>query len=169
MKLIRDVIHTFASLFKGLRVTFVNWKLRPGVTELYPEQKTKLPERFRGMPTLPRDPSTGFCRCIGCGACARVCPENIITVTQDKTDPKNRKPAEFTIDMSRCMFCGFCMEVCPVKCLKPAKTFEMTCRSRKDMIYDLERLMDKGGEFPMETVAAGVDGGPEPPGKGESE
>jgi NADH-quinone oxidoreductase subunit I len=175
MKLIKDVIHTFASLLKGLRVTLLNWSiLRPSVTELYPEEKPKLPERFRGMPTLPRDKATGFCRCIGCGACARVCPENIITVTQDKSDPKNRKPEEFTIDISRCMFCGLCMEVCPVKCLKSAKSFELTCRSRKDMVYDLNRLMDMGGEFPEEPVApsphpspAGGEGDSSP--KGESQ
>jgi len=191
MKLIKDVIGTFVSLFKGLKVTLINWSwLRPSVTELYPEEKPKLPERFRGMPTLPRDPKTGLSRCIACGSCARVCPEHIITVEADKSEPKSKKPSEFTIDISRCMFCGLCMEVCPVKCLKPADHLELTCRTREEMIYDLERLMEMGGEFPPESeketpspqpspasgegeaaaktesggsVAAGADGGTEQP------
>lgn len=151
ISLVRDVKNTFVSIAKGMWVTLVNWSvLRPSVTELYPEEKPYLPESFRGMPTLPVDPKTGKPKCVACGACARMCPENIITVVMDKSDPKDRKPAEFTIDISRCMFCGLCMEVCPTGGLRPARTFEISCYTREGMFYDLEALMKLGGELPAE-------------------
>lgn len=147
-----DIINSFVSIVKGLWVTALNWSvLRPSVTELYPEQAPALPERYRGIPSLPVDPKTGRSPCIACGACARMCPEHIITVTAEKgADPKDRKPAEFTIDISRCMWCGLCMEVCPVNCLKPARSFELACYTREGMVYRLDDLMRLGGELPAE-------------------
>lgn len=151
--LVKDIINSFVSIAKGLWVTLVHWSpARPCVTELYPEEKPVLPENYRGMPTLPVDPNTGRSRCIACGACMRMCPEHVINVVADKSDPKDRKPAEFTIDISRCMWCGLCMEVCPTNCLRPARTFEFACYTRKDMVYDLKTLMELGGELPVEPV-----------------
>ena len=97
-----------------MRVTLTNWSiLRPSVTELYPEIKPKLPENYRGVPTLPVDPETGRSPVHRMRNVREDVPEGIITVELDKTDPKDRKPAEFTIDISRCMWCGLCTEVCP--------------------------------------------------------
>lgn len=153
--ILKDVVNSFVSVVKGLKVTLYNWSiLRGPVTELYPEDKPNLPERYRGMPVLPIDPDTGRCRCIACGMCARTCPEGIITVVQDKTDPKDRKPAEFTIDISRCMFCGLCIESCPVKCLIPSRNFELACRTREEMCFNLEDLMRMGGQFPPKETKA---------------
>lgn len=150
--LLKDIINAFVSIPKGLYITAKNWMwTRPSVTELYPEQQPTLPENYRGMPCLPVDPATGRSACIACGACARMCPEGIITVVAEKgADPKDRRPAEFTIDISRCMWCGLCMEVCPKNCLVPARTFELACRTREGMIYTLEGLMKLGGTLPVE-------------------
>jgi len=149
--ILKDIANSFVSIPKGLWVTLVNWSIaRPCVTELYPEQRPELPENYRGLPALPVDPKTGRSRCIGCGACARMCPEHIITVELDKTDPKDRKPAVFEIDISRCMWCGLCTEVCPTNCLVMSKNFELACRTREQMIYTLQDLMRLGGEFPPE-------------------
>lgn len=150
--LIKDILNAFISIPKGLAVTVRNWFFtRPAVTELYPEERRELPERYRGMPSLPVDPVTGRTPCIACGACARICPEHIITVVPEKgADPKDRKPAEFTIDISRCMWCGLCSEVCPKNCLRPARTFELACYTREGMVYRLEDLMRLGGTLRAE-------------------
>jgi NADH-quinone oxidoreductase subunit I len=150
--LLSDILNVFVSIPKGLWVTVKNWfYTRKPVTELYPEEKRELPERYRGMPTLPVDPMTGRSRCIACGACARICPEHIITVVAEKGEtPKDRKPAEFTIDISRCMWCGLCSEVCPKNCLTPARDFELACYTRDGMVYKLEDLMRLGGQLRAE-------------------
>lgn len=69
-----------------------------------------------GMPNLfggrfsrffePR-PSVNRKKCIGCGNCARVCPEK--TITMKKT--KGKKLA--TIKRDRCIRCFCCQELCP--------------------------------------------------------
>ncbi len=150
MNILRKTWDMFASIFKGLGATAKNWAFtRPSVTVNYPEERLVLPERYRGMPTLPVDEETGDTTCIACGACMRICPEHVITVTAAKTDdPKNRKPEVFTIDISRCMWCGLCMEVCPKDCLKPARKFELSCETREEMIYDLQKLKELGGTMP---------------------
>ena len=150
--ILKDIINSFVSIAKGLWVTLTHWgPARGSVTELYPEQKPQLPENFRGMPTLPVNPKTGRPNCIACGACARMCPEQIIIVEAEKgTDPKDRRPAKFEIDISRCMWCGLCMEVCPTGGLTPARTFEHACYTRKCMVLTLEDLMKLGGELPAE-------------------
>lgn len=144
--ILKDIVNTFVSIPKGLWVTLKNWSiLRPSVTELYPEQRPELPERYRGMPCLPADPESGKSGCIACGACARMCPEGIITVEGEKTESGERKVTKFEIDISRCMFCGLCMEVCPKNCLDPARTFELSCYTRDGMKYTLDDLIKMGG------------------------
>lgn len=160
-----DIKNSFVSIIKGLKVTAINWSFtRPSVTQLYPEQKPELPDAYRGMPTLPVHPETGRSDCIACGACARMCPEEIITVEADKSDPKDRKPAVFTIDISRCMFCGLCMEVCPKNCLRPARTFELATCTREGMVYNLDKLQELGGQLSLEPEvdAVGDEKGPSP-------
>lgn len=152
--LLKDIINSFVSVAKGMWVTLVHWSpARESVTELYPEQKPDLPEAYRGVPCLPVDPETGRPNCIACGMCAKVCPEQIITVVLDKTDPKDRKPAEFTIDISRCMWCGLCSEACPTGGLVLGKDFELACRDRKCMVLNLEDLKKMGGELPPKEKA----------------
>lgn len=150
--ILKDIVNSFVSIIKGLGVTLYNWSfLRPSVTQLYPEERPVLPERYRGMPVLPVDPETGRSGCIACGMCARTCPQGIITVVMDKSDPKDRKPLTFTIDLSKCMFCGLCSDACPTKCLVPAKNFELACTTREGMFYELDDLMRLGGILPKET------------------
>lgn len=144
-----EIIYTVVSLVKGLVVTFTNvWRKK--VTLQYPEKRWELPENYRGMPVLPVDPKTGTHRCIACGACARICPEQIITVVHEVGEDKKRKLTEFTIDMSRCMFCGLCSDICPTSGLVPSDVYELSSTSRDQMMFNLADLMEYGGTFPEE-------------------
>ena len=142
-----EIIYTVTSLIKGLAVTFVNF-FRKKVTLQYPEERWELPENYRGMPSLPVDAKTGQHKCIACGSCARICPEQIITIEHEVGEDKKRKLKEFKIDMSRCMFCGLCAESCPTGGLEMSKTYELSSTSRDQMVFDLEDLMRIGGTFP---------------------
>ena len=57
-------------------------------------------------------PKTDYNTCIGCGTCARVCPETAITM-----DKKMAKPKPVT-DYDYCKGCGICAAECPVKAIK---------------------------------------------------
>jgi 2-oxoacid:acceptor oxidoreductase delta subunit (pyruvate/2-ketoisovalerate family) len=57
-------------------------------------------------------PNTNFDKCIGCGTCAKVCPDGVIIMTK-----KGKKQIPVT-DYDFCKGCGICAEECPVKCIK---------------------------------------------------
>ncbi|MCK4554382.1 4Fe-4S binding protein [Candidatus Parcubacteria bacterium] len=58
-------------------------------------------------------PKTDLNKCIGCGTCAKVCPENAIKMVENK----NGK-LQPVIDYNFCKGCGLCAEECPVKAIK---------------------------------------------------
>jgi len=53
-------------------------------------------------------PTVNTVKCIGCGKCAKVCPESAITIENKKS----------FIDKAKCIGCGECMTVCPVKAIE---------------------------------------------------
>lgn len=59
-------------------------------------------------------PKTDYKKCIGCGTCARICPENAIIMVKDNPKPTKLKPKT---DYNFCKGCGLCAEECPVKAI----------------------------------------------------
>ncbi|MCK4539907.1 4Fe-4S binding protein [Candidatus Parcubacteria bacterium] len=57
-------------------------------------------------------PVIDYNKCIGCGRCAKVCPENAIKMVL-----KNGKQKPI-VDFNYCKGCGLCAAECPVKCVK---------------------------------------------------
>ena len=72
------------------------------VTTSYPEVAEPAPPAYRGQVLLVTE------RCLGDGACARVCPSGAIAVTGTPYEGWT-----WELDDSRCVFCGLCAEVCP--------------------------------------------------------
>lgn len=56
-------------------------------------------------------PTTDYNKCIGCGMCAKVCPENIITM--ESGTGKNKPKTNYDY----CKGCGICAAECPVKAI----------------------------------------------------
>ena len=121
---------------------------RRRVTVQYPDQKVKLPPRWRGRIVLSRDPDGGE-RCVACYLCAVACPVDCIAL-QTTEDPADRRyPEFFRINFSRCIFCGYCEEACPTYAIQLTPDYEMCEYHRHNMVYEKEDLMINGpGKYP---------------------
>lgn len=141
---INEGVYTIRSIISGHYVTLKNL-FRKKSTMQYPEVRWELPEGYRGLPCLPVDPETGKDVCIGCQACVRICPTQLITVETHTGDDKKRVVDGFQMKIGYCMFCGLCAETCPVDAIRMSKEYELAEFTRKDMIYNRDRLNAVGG------------------------
>ncbi len=102
----------------------------------YPEERLAMPEAFRNFPILLYDDATGHELCTSCFQCERICPPQVIHMTQ-ATDPTTGKPvpavAEFMIEYDACMSCGLCAEVCPFDAIKMDHEFELSTADHNSM------------------------------------
>ncbi len=109
--------------------------LRAGrVTLPYPLKPMKAPERFRGRPSIDGS------KCIGCGACAEICPPRLITVSDEGT---TRRVA---LNYSRCTYCARCQEICPVGSMTCSEDFETATATREDLAVSVELELALCGE-----------------------
>src|SRR5262245_3877997 len=112
-------------------------------TVQYPEERLAMPEAFRNFPILLYDDKTGHELCTSCFQCERICPPQVIHMTQ-ANDPATGKPvpavAEFMIEYDACMSCGLCAEVCPFEAIKMDHEFELATAGHPTMTVDKVRL-----------------------------
>ncbi|MCS6938864.1 MAG: 4Fe-4S binding protein [Roseiflexus sp.] len=112
-------------------------------TVQYPEERLKLPEAFRNFPILLYDDETGQELCTSCFQCQRICPPQVIHMTQAR-DPATGKPvpavAEFLIEYDACMSCGLCAEVCPFDAIKMDHEFEYSTDVHGGLTLNKEAL-----------------------------
>ena len=86
-KLVNDF--SLGELRTGLKVTskeLVNKK----ITVQFPEERTPISPRFRGLHALRRYPN-GEERCIACKLCEAVCPANAITIDSEMREDGTRR------------------------------------------------------------------------------
>lgn len=135
---------TLSELRSGMKITakeFVNTK----ITVQYPEEKTPISPRFRGLHALRRYPN-GEERCIACKLCEAVCPANAITIESEMRDDGTRRTTQYDIDLFKCIFCGFCEEACPVDAIVETQIFEYAFESRDGSIMTKDRLLKVGDD-----------------------
>ncbi len=129
-------------LVRGLMLTGRHL-FRRKITVRYPEDKTPLSPRFRGLHALRRYPS-GEERCIACKLCEAVCPAMAIHIESEKRDDGTRRTTRYDIDMTKCIFCGMCEEACPVDAIVETDIFEYHGEKRGDLYYTKEMLLEVG-------------------------
>ncbi len=147
---------------QGLTTTFKHL-LAPKVTVSFPEQRPTIgnPEIYRGVHRLNKDDG-GRVKCVACFLCATACPAHCIDIVGAPSPWPDREkyPESFTIDELRCIYCGMCEEACPVDAIELTSLFDLTGRSREEMIFDKEKLLsvyDKTKDAePMKSKAMGV-------------
>jgi hydrogenase-4 component H len=101
------------------------------VTLPYPFVKNEPMDGFRGRPVIDGE------KCLGCGACAQVCPPRTIFVI-DAQDTRT-----IQVDYSRCTYCARCEEICPAGSMKMTKEFELATTDRNDMKLSATLMMTK--------------------------
>ena len=137
---------------QGMAVTGRHLFVRK-VTQQYPEDKTPLSNRFRGLHALRRYPN-GEERCIACKLCEAVCPALAITIESEQRADGTRRTTRYDIDLTKCIFCGYCEESCPVDSIVETHIFEYHGEERGDLYMTKEKLLAVGDKYEAQIAAA---------------
>ncbi|CAB9540863.1 NADH-ubiquinone oxidoreductase chain I (EC 1.6.5.3) [uncultured Gammaproteobacteria bacterium] len=142
-KLVKDF--SLSELRSGMKITakeLINKK----ITVQFPEERTPISPRFRGLHALRRYPN-GEERCIACKLCEAVCPANAITIESEMREDGTRRTTQYDIDLFKCIFCGFCEEACPVDAIVETQIFDYAfVGSRDGSIIDKAHLLEIGNK-----------------------
>ncbi len=152
---LKDFFKSFmlAELFKGMALTG-RYTFRRKVTVQFPEEKTPLSPRFRGLHAQRRY-DNGEERCIACKLCEAICPAMAITIEAGpRQDDGSRRTTRYDIDLTKCIFCGFCEEACPVDALVETQILEYHGEKRGDLYFTKDMLLAVGDKFETEIAAA---------------
>jgi NADH-quinone oxidoreductase subunit I len=150
---LKDFLSSFMllELFKGLRITGKYFFARK-ITVQFPDEKTPLSPRFRGLHALRRY-ENGEERCIACKLCEAVCPALAITIESEQRDDGTRRTTRYDIDLTKCIFCGFCEESCPVDSIVETHILEYHGEKRGDLYFTKDMLLAVGDRYEAEIAA----------------
>jgi len=129
--------------FHGLTITFRHLLSRKKTIQS-PEERHEIPDPiiYRGVHRLNRD-EQGRVKCVACFLCATACPAYCIDIVAAESPWPDREkyPQSFTIDELRCIYCGMCEEACPVDAIELTSLYDLSGKSREEMIFDKEKLL----------------------------
>ncbi len=135
-------------LLQGMALTG-RYLFKRKITVQYPEEKTPMSPRFRGLHALRRYPN-GEERCIACKLCEAVCPAQAITIESTVRDDGTRRTTRYDIDLTKCIFCGFCEESCPVDSIVETHIHEYHGEKRGDLYFTKDMLLAVGDRYENE-------------------
>ncbi|NPB06606.1 MAG: NADH-quinone oxidoreductase subunit I [Aquificae bacterium] len=153
----------FLDFLKGLSVTLKNL-LRKPITTQYPKEKLTPPKRFRGAhghfvwdgtepPSLKAiekfmSYEKAKSRCVACYMCQTACPmPTLFRIEAVQTPDGKKKVTRFEMNLLNCLFCGLCVDACPVGCLTMTDIYELASYSRRDEVFSVEQLEERGKDY----------------------
>jgi NADH-quinone oxidoreductase subunit I len=139
-------------MLRGMALTG-SYLFKRKITVQYPEEKTPMSPRFRGLHALRRYPN-GEERCIACKLCEAVCPAQAITIESDVRADGTRRTTRYDIDLTKCIFCGFCEESCPVDSIVETHIHEYHGEKRGDLYFTKEMLLAVGDRYENDIAQA---------------
>jgi len=153
MSLIKRTLKTWLllELLRGMALTG-KYLFKKKITVEYPEERTPLSPRFRGLHAL-RLYDNGEERCIACKLCEVICPALAIIIESEERDDGSRRTTRYDIDMTKCIYCGFCQEACPVDAIVETQEFEYASETRAALYYDKEMLLKVGERYEAQIAA----------------
>jgi NADH-quinone oxidoreductase subunit I len=153
IKKITEVISSLmlVELLKGMALTGRYFFSRK-ITVQFPEERTPMSPRFRGLHALRRYPN-GEERCIACKLCEAVCPAMAITIESEQREDNTRRTTRYDIDLTKCIFCGMCEESCPVDSIVETRIFDYHGEQRGDLLYTKEMLLEVGDKNEAQIAA----------------
>lgn len=142
----------FTDSVRSLFTSFRNVFRQPTTVE-YPTVKRPRPERYRASFALLHD-EQGDELCVGCKACERICPSQIITVELLKKDSpitgkKRAYASEFVLDSNACIYCELCVQVCPTDAIVMVKVPEDPSFCRQHLVLTMAQLYDNEKQRPL--------------------
>ncbi|MBA2709133.1 MAG: NADH-quinone oxidoreductase subunit NuoI [Tatlockia sp.] len=129
-------------LLAGLKVTG-KYFFKKKFTVQFPEEKTPVSPRFRGLLALRRYPN-GEERCIACKLCEAVCPALAITIESEEREDGTRRTTRYDVDTFKCIYCGLCEESCPVDSIVVTPISHYHYSERGQNILTKEKLLAIG-------------------------
>src|SRR5574343_576862 len=138
-------------LLIGLRLTG-KYLFANKITVQFPEERTPLSPRFRGLHAQRRYPN-GEERCIACKLCEAVCPALAISIESEQRDDGTRRTSRYEIDLTKCIFCGFCEESCPVESVVETHILEYHGEKRGDLYFTKDMLLAVGDRYEKQIAA----------------
>jgi NADH-quinone oxidoreductase subunit I len=133
-------------ILDGVKTTvrhLFNLKRRNQTVTQYPEAERRVRvANYRGVHRLNKDPN-GRVACVACFMCSTACPADCIHIEAGESPWPDREkyPVKFEIDELRCIYCGMCEEACPVDAIELTPHYELVARTREEMIFDKEKLL----------------------------
>lgn len=147
---IKQFFNTFllTELVRGMALTG-RYLFARKITVQFPEERTPLSPRFRGLHAQRRYPN-GEERCIACKLCEAVCPSLAIHIESEQRADGTRRTTRYDIDLTKCIFCGFCEEACPVDAIVETHIIDYHGEKRGDLYYTKEMLLAIGDKYEAE-------------------
>jgi NADH-quinone oxidoreductase subunit I/electron transport complex protein RnfC len=150
----RGKLRAGQGLLQGMLVVWKHWagsfhknenfsQIHGTFTVEYPDERLTLPQTYRNMPVLLFDAESGHELCTSCYQCQRICPPQVIHMTQARDEATGKAVpavAEFVIEYDACMSCGFCAEVCPFDAIKMDHNFELATSEHAGLTIFKEQL-----------------------------
>ena len=115
------------------------------MTLQFPYEKLDPVEGYRGRQLLDLE------KCIGCGNCARACPNIAIEMVElseefrkenpDVETTKKDRPKKYPqIHLGKCCFCELCVENCPTDALTMTAAAMISVMDKSEACYSPEKL-----------------------------